>query len=440
MVTVSGLAQDTPEAMAQAVRPIHGEQDLDRVLDQVANARLVLIGQACYGSHELNDLRGTLTRKLIAERGFAAVAIAGGWSEALRVDRYVRGNAGDESAALALGGFDRFPTWMWRNGDVAAFVEWLATWNAQRPADQRAGFYGLDLYSLYVAIRSLLSFLDDADPAAARAARERYASLDHVADSAGDTAAALPLSPGHEDEVVAQLIEMQRRHIARSGRTPSGDGWFHPMQVAQVPRNAEAYYRQVLRGRVAWTARDAQMADTLDMLADQLGAPGRPAKLVVWAHNRHVGDARATAMGGAGEISLGQVMRERHPDDTALIGMTTHGGAVTCARGWDEPTQVTAIPPSLAGSWEHLFHASELSRLYVTAAALRSAVGERGERLQRSIGVVYRAERESQQHYHLARLADEFDVILHVDTTRATAAAERSTGPIEPIDLPPRRP
>src|SRR3954462_2157159 len=164
---VSGLDGEAREAVGRIARPIHGEPDLDRLLEQVAAARIVLIGEASHGAHELNDLRGALTRKLIAGRGFAAGAIAGGWPEAIRVDRYVRGQGHDESAAAALAGFDRFPTWLWRNADVAAFVEWLAAGNGQRPADQRAGFYGLDLYSMYVAIRSLLSFLEDADPGAA---------------------------------------------------------------------------------------------------------------------------------------------------------------------------------------------------------------------------------------------------------------------------------
>jgi erythromycin esterase-like protein len=434
---VSGSGGDAPdvpdkggsEEVARIARPIHGEADLDRLLDQIAAARLVLIGEVSYGTHELNDLRGTLTRKLIAERGFAGVAIAGGWPEAIRVDRYVRGQGDDDSAATALGGFERFPTWMWRNADVAAFAEWLANWNAQRPIDRRAGFYGLDLYSMYVAICSLLSFLDESDPAAARAARELYAGLDQVAGpSADDARAGLDLATGCEDEVVAQLVEMQRRHAARSGRTPTGNGWFHAMQVSHVLKNADAYYRALLRGRVAWNVRDGRMADTLDMLAEHLGGPQRPAKLVVWAHNRHVGDARATAMGDVGEVTLGQMMRQRHPGETALIGMTTYTGTVTCARGWDEPAQIAPVPPSLDGSWEQLFHASGFPRFYVAAASLRRALGDRSERLQRAIGVVYRPEVERIRHYHRSRLASEFDVIVHVDTSRAANAADVAIG------------
>jgi erythromycin esterase-like protein len=431
MVMVSGLDGEAREAVVRIARPIHGEPDLDLLLDQIGAARIVLIGAASHGTHELDDLRAALTRKLIAERGFAAVAIAGGWPEAIRVDRYVRGQGDDESADAALAGFERFPTWMWRNADVAAFAEWLAAWNAQRRADRRAGFYGLDLYSMYVAIHSLLSFLEDADPAAAHAARALYAGLDQVA-GAGEDRPGLEIAASCEDEVVAQLVEMQRRRAARSGRTPAGEGWFHAMQSAHMLHNAEAYYRTLLRGRVAWNARDGRMADTIDLLADQLGRPGQPARLVVWAHNRHVGDARATALGEAGDVTLGQRMRQRHPGQTALIGMTTYTGTVTCARGWDEPAEVAAVPPGLDGSWEQLMHAAGYPRFYVGTASLRRALGERAERLQRAIGVVYRPETERLRHYHLARLADEFDVVIHVDATGAATAAEVAEGPPQP--------
>jgi erythromycin esterase-like protein len=429
-MVMAGLDGNDREVVARIARPIHGERDLERLLDQIDAARVVLIGQVSHGAHELNDLRGTLTRKLIAERGFAAVAIAGGWSEALRVDRYVRGQGDDESAIKALAGFDRFPTWMWRNADVAAFAEWLAMWNAQHPPEQRAGFYGLDPYSMYVAIRSLLSFLDEADPAAARTARRLYAELDEVARPDGaDGPLSLELGHGHDNEVVAQLVEMHRRHAARSGRTPSGEGWFHALQAAHVLSNAESYYRALLRGRVVRNLCDGRMADAIDMLAERLGTAGQPAKLVVWAHNRTVGDTRATALGDAGELALGQMMRQRHPGETALIGMIAHTGSVTCAPAWDAPTTAAVLPPSSDDSWEALFHDTGFPRCYVTAGSLRRALGERTERRQRAIGVVYHPEREHERHYHASRLAEAFDVVIHVDTVSAAAAFDRATSP-----------
>lgn len=422
--------------IASIARPIHGEQDLDQLLDLVGTARIVMIGEATHGTHEFYDLRASLTRKLIAQHGFAAVAIEDDWPDALRVDRYVRRQGDDDAAHDALAGFERFPTWMWRNTDVAAFIDWLRGWNSQRGPEQRAGFYGLDLYSLHASIRAVLSFLEEADPAAARIARERYACFDHAG---GDPEhygmqARFGLADGCEDEVVAQLVEMQRRHAARSGRMPNGDGWFQAMQSAHVIKDAEAYYRAMFGGRsVSWNLRDTHMGDTLGLLAEHLGARGRPAKLVVWAHNSHVGDARATAMGAGGELTLGQLMRQRHPREVLLVGMTTHTGSVRCAHDWDGMAVPERVRPSLAGSWEAVFHDAGLPRFYVTAAALARAVGDRAERLHRAIGVVYRPETERCSHYYEARLAEQYDVVIHVDVTHAVKLFD-VTAPAEPID------
>lgn len=420
---VSGAIGETPEAIFRIARPIHGEHDLDHLLDLVGTARLVLIGDASHGSHEFHDLRGSLTRKLISKHGFSAVAIEGDWPDALRVDRHVRLRSDDESPVDALAGFARFPTWMWRNADVAAFIEWLRAWNSHRSAECRAGFYGLDLYSRHASIRAVLSFLDDTDPAAVEIAREGYGCFDH-AGGAPEHGKRPPfdLTGSCEAEVVAQLVEMQRRHAARSGRAPSGDSWFHAMQNARVIKDAEAYYRAMFGGRsTSWNLRDTHMADTVDLLADQLGRGGRPARLVVWAHNAHVGDARATAMTDRGELTLGQLMRQRHPGEVALIGMTTHTGSVRCAHDWDEPAVPAHLLPSLPGSWEQLFHDAGVQRFYVTAPSLTRLVGERALRLHRAIDVVYRPETERRSHYYPARLAEQFDIVIHVDTTHAVA-------------------
>jgi erythromycin esterase-like protein len=233
--------------------------------------------------------------------------------------------------------------------------------------------------------------------------------------------------------VVAQLVEMQRRHAARSGRMPSGDGWFHAMQNAHVIKDAEAYYRAMFGGRSSsWNLRDTHMGDTLDLLAEHLGAKGRPAKLVVWAHNSHVGDARATAMGAGGELTLGQLMRQRHPREVMLIGMTTHTGAVRCAREWDGSSMPDRVRPSLPGSWVAVFHEVGLPRFYVTAAALARASGGSVERLHRAIGVVYRPDTERTSHYYEARLAEQYDVVIHVDTTHAVKLFDVTT-PFEPL-------
>jgi erythromycin esterase-like protein len=406
---------EVPEAIHAIARPIYGESEVDEIAELVAHKRLVLLGEATHGTHEFYDLRAALTRRLIADHGFAAVCVEGDWPDALRVDRYVRDQVtDDEHAAQALESFERFPRWLWRNDEVVAFVEW-----ARRNA--RAGFYGLDLYSLHASMRALLQYLDDNDPAAAARARARFVCFDHVAGDpdAYGLQAHLGIGPRCETEVVAQLAEMQRRKVARSGRSPAGDAWFHAVQQAHVIRDAEAYYRTMFAGRTAsWNVRDTHMADTLDMIADHLG-DGAPAKLIVWAHNSHVGDARATELGDAGQLTLGQLARQRHPNETALVGFTTYEGAVLAADDWDEPPHRERVRAGLPGSWEELFHEAEHPRFYATAPALRRAIGEHANRLERAIGVVYRPESERRSHYLHARIAEQFDLVVHIDTTRA---------------------
>ncbi len=414
---------EVPEAIHAIARPIHGEGELDEIASLVAHKRLVLLGEATHGTHEFYDVRAALTRRLIADHGFAAVCVEGDWPDALRVDRYVRDQVSDDGhAAEALEAFGRFPRWLWRNDDVASFVEW-----ARRHA--HAGFYGLDLYSLHASMRALLQYLDDNDPAAAARARARFACFDHVAvdPDAYGLQAHLGIGPRCETEVVAQLAEMQRRKVARSGRSPAGDAWFHAVQQAHVIRDAEAYYRTMFTGRTAaWNLRDTHMADTLDMIADHLG-DGAPAKLVVWAHNSHVGDARATELGDTGQLTLGQLVRQRHPNETALVGFTTYEGVVLAADDWDEPPHRERVRAALPGSWEELFHEAEHPRFFATAPALRRAIGEHANRLERAIGVVYRPESERRSHYLHARIAEQFDLVIHIDSTRALV-------PLDPLE------
>lgn len=429
---VSRPAGEVPEAIQSIARGLQGEQDIDRLVELVAHRRIVMIGEATHGTHEFYDLRAALTRRLIQHHGFAAVAIEGDWPDALRADRFVRDQAtDDDDAESSLDSFERFPRWMWRNEDVAAFVAWLRGHNSQRDERQRVGFYGLDLYSLHASMRAVIQYLEDNDHEAASRARERYACFDHVQGNAEQYGmqAHLGIGPKCETEVVAQLVEMQLRKLARSGRSPSGDAWFHAVQQAHVVRNAEAYYRMMFAGRSAsWNLRDTHMADTLDMLANHLG-DGAPARLIVWAHNSHVGDARATEMGDDGQLTLGQIARQRHPGDVALIGFTTHEGSVIAADDWDEPAQHMRVRPSLPGSWEELLHEAGLSRFYMTSADMKAVIGPRVERLQRAIGVVYRPSTERRSHYLHARLADELDVVIHLDTTRAVE-------PLDPIEMP----
>ena len=367
-----------PASLARVVRPLHGENELDQLLDLVAEARIVLLGSASYGTHEHYDLRASLTRKLIGERGFAAVVVEGDWPDALRVDRYVRNQSDDDDARVALTGFDHFPAWAYRNEDVMRFVDWLHTQNCIRRAPERVGFYGLDLFSMNAAMRAMKTHLDVSN-----------------------------------DDLIAELCDMQWRHAARSGRAPSGEAWLKAIQRASG-LHASAYYRMLLAGgHQSSNLRTTHMADTLDMLARELGTDGEAAKLVVWAHNTHVGDARAIT-GEHTRTSLGQVVRERHGEACALVGFTTYEGTVQLATEWDEPANEERLPPSHPASWEALFHELGVPRFMVTASALRRAHGEQAAKLHRAIGAVMRAD-----PYYETRLTEHYDLVVHVDSTRA---------------------
>jgi erythromycin esterase-like protein len=404
------------------MRTLSVEESVQRVVTGAGGARFVLIGEASHGTHEFYALRAELTKRLIEERGFCAVAAEADWPDAYRVNCYVRGVGGDADGDQSLAGFRRFPTWMWRNMVVLEFVEWLREHNEQSP--HPAGFYGLDLYSLHASIEAVLRYLDEADPEAARRARERFACFEQFrGENDGQSygyATTLGRAEPCEDEVVAQLVELHRRAaelVARDGR-PAADRQFAAEQNARVVVNAERYYRSMFRGRVSsWNLRDTHMADTLDALADHLDGP-----IVVWAHNSHLGDARATEMGRWGELNLGQLVRERHRGQAQLVGFSTYEGAVTAASDWGCPAERKRVRRGLGGSWEAYFH--ELGDEFAVAAE-EPALRER--RLQRAIGVIYRPETERQSHYFEAVPADQFDLLIHLDQTRALEPLERES-------------
>lgn len=352
------------------------------------------------------------------------------WPDAYRVNRHIRGTDDDPDADAALGGFQRFPTWMWRNTVVRSFVGWLREHNASLPTGQpKVGFYGLDLYSLYASMAAVIGYLDRVDPEAARRARDRYACFEQHSEDVQryGFAASLDLESSCEDEVVAQLRELRERaaiYARRDGRV-AADEYFYAEQNARLARDAEEYYRTMFRGRVSsWNLRDRHMADTLDALVAHLDRYHRT-KVVVWAHNSHLGDARATEMGGAGEWNVGQLVRERHGDAARLVGFTTAVGSVTAAGDWDLPPERMSVRPPLPRSYEALFHATGVPRFFLPLRDGAAAAALREPQLERAIGVVYRPQTERLSHYFAARLAAQFDAILHFDTTHALEPLER---------------
>lgn len=414
-------------------------KDYDSLMDLIGDARFVLLGEASHGTHDFYGQRAQITRRLIEEKNFAAVAVEADWPDAYRVNRYVRGSTDDADSEEALSGFKRFPTWMWRNADVLDFVGWLRGHNDLSPS-AKVGFYGLDLYSLHASIEAVLAYLRKVDPEAARRALYRYSCFDHFGEDtqAYGYAASFGLADSCEQEVLGQLIELRQRAASYAGRDGrvADDEFFFAEQNARLVKNAEEYYRSMFRGHIeSWNRRDTHMAETLDALAAHLGSRGPKAKIVVWEHNSHLGDARATDSGDAGQFNVGQLVRERYGDESVLVGFTTHHGTVTAASDWDAPAERKRVRPGLPGSYEALFHDVDIPRFMLDLRGDRAlAKTLREPRLERAIGVIYRPETERASHYFHARLADQFDAVLHFDETRAVEPLERSaavTGEVE---------
>src|SRR4051812_11683364 len=398
--------------------------DDERLVQQLAGAKLALLGEASHGTHEFYAERAWLTQRLVRDHGFNAVVVEADWPDAWRVNRYIRHRSDDGDAEQALAGFERFPTWMWRNTVVRDFVEWLREYNHGRPHSQQVGFYGMDLYSLYTSVRSVLDYLGRVDPEAAQRARSRYACFDHFGEDtqAYGYAASFGMKSSCEDEVVQQLREMNKRtmELLATSKEDRADLFF-AQQNARLVRNAEEYYRTMFHGRVSsWNLRDSHMVETLQALEKYLAAQVGRARMVVWAHNSHLGDASATEMGDLGEWNVGQLARDRWADQAVLVGFSTHAGTVTAASEWDGAAQRKRVRPGLPGSYEDLFHQAGEPRFWLPLREqpeLRALL--RDKRLQRAIGVIYQPQTERMSHYFHTELPAQFDAMIHIDQTRA---------------------
>jgi erythromycin esterase-like protein len=429
------IAERSPitNLIRKASQPLEGDpHDYDNLLRLIHEARFCLLGEATHGTHEFYRERAEITKRLIKEKGFTAIAVEADWPDAFRVNRYVRGLGDDRNADEALSGFKRFPTWMWRNTVVVDFVEWLRDYNTSLSnGAAKVGFYGLDLYSLYTSIEAVLGYLNKIDPAAAKRARYRYSCFEHFAEDtqAYGYAASFGISESCERDVIEQLVELRRRaadYASRDGRVAQ-DEFFFAEQNARLVLNAEKYYRSMFRGRVeSWNLRDRHMMETLDALVTHLNSQGQPAKVAVWEHNSHLGDARATYMADFGELNVGQLVRERYGQDAVLVGLTTYTGTVTAASDWDGPAERKRVRPALENSYEASFHDAGTPNVLL---ALRDdssgSIALRDPRLERAIGVIYLPQTERQSHYFEARLSDQFDAVIHFDETSALQPLER---------------
>jgi protein-L-isoaspartate(D-aspartate) O-methyltransferase len=418
------LIRDHAEPLPNLDDPAFGA-----VFDRFADAKVVLLGEASHGTSEFYRARAAITRRLIEEHGFTIVAVEADWPDAAVIDRYARNRPPREGEERA---FQRFPTWMWRNTDVQAFVRWLRSRNlAVGEADRMAGFYGLDLYNLGGSIRAVIDYLDDVDPDAAQVARERYGCLQPYARNPQGYGR-MALTRGYaqcEQPVVQMLRELLAKRLDYVGA--DGDEYLDAAANARLVKNAEAYYRVMYHGAAeSWNLRDTHMFETLCQLLD---AKGPDAKAVVWAHNSHIGNAAHTEMGQQrDELNIGQLCKEKWGHQARLIGFGTHAGTVACASDWDEPMEVKPVRPSLAGSYERLCHEAGVPRFLLDlregqADALIEPLLE--ARLERFIGVIYRPETERWSHYAQAVLPNQFDAWVWFDETRAVTPLD---GPEQP--------
>jgi erythromycin esterase-like protein len=423
---------DTVRQESQVIRP---DENFEQLLQQIGDASIVLLGEATHGTREFYRMRAEISKRLIAEKGFDAIAVEADWPDALRASRFVQLASSDTTADEALSGFQRFPQWMWRNTEIVELIYWLRLHNTQiTKPESRVGFFGLDLYSLRKSMSAVVHYLEKVDPEAAKRARERYSCFDHVAEDPQHYGYAVTfgLKKECEEEVIQQLLELTTeagRHLSQQGGAVP-DELFYAQQNARVVKNAETYYRSMFQSRdESWNVRDTHMAETLDALREHIGKrKGSPAKIAIWAHNSHLGDARATEMGEHGQLNLGQVVRERYaPEETFLLGFTTHTGTVTAASDWDGPAELKSVVPSRSDSFENLFHSTGLDGFLLPIRGrdhVSTALGER--RLERAIGVIYRPETERISHYFHANLVRQFDAVIHIDRTTAVKPLEYS--------------
>ena len=421
-------------ALRERAVPLRGPRDLGPLLERIGEARFVLLGESTHGTHEFYAERARITRRLVEERGFSAVAVEGDGPDAHRVDRFVRGRDDDDEEAIdALSGFRRFPAWMWRNADVLDLVGWLRSHNDGVPAGRRVAFHGLDLYAMHAAMKAVIGWLEGVDAPAAARARDRYGCFEDYGEDPHEYGAHAGFGnrPDCAAAVTQGLVEAMRTAAERRGEAgaEAADDDFFAVQCARLVVDAEAYYRAAFGGRAtSWNLRDTHMADTLDRLARHLAETGRSPKVVVWAHNSHVGDARASDLGRTGELSLGQLVRERHPGETFVVGFSTHHGTVTAADGWDRPAGRMAVRPAAPDTYEELFHRVGIDRFLLDLQDLGEASGALAEeRFERAIGVVYKPATERWSHLFRASLPRRFDALIHVDESRAVEPLERTS-------------
>ncbi|MFI4955798.1 MAG: erythromycin esterase family protein [Gammaproteobacteria bacterium] len=402
------------------------------LIEKIGDSRIVLMGEATHGTEEFYQARIDISKRLIEEKGFMAIAIEGDWPDVYSLHRYVQGIGDVNNAEEALSAFKRFPTWMWCNKTMPDLLKWMRCFNDKCDQKNKVGFYGLDLYSFYASMKAVIDYLVKADPAAAERAIKRYGCFDHMLDDAQEYGflTSEGLKKPCIKEAVMEIMELQKdalKYIKKDGLLAEEE-YFFALQNAKIVKNAENYYRSMFDGHVlSWNNRDKHMAETVESILDHLEKRlNKPAKIIIWAHNSHVGDARATEMGFRGEFNIGQLVRERHDEEVYSIGFSTYDGTVTAATSWDMPGMVRNIKPGLAGSYEKLFHDIPYDNFLLELRGNKNLEHLlKIPRLQRAIGVIYSPGTERDSHYFYTQLPYQFDSIIHFDRTTAVKPCEK---------------
>lgn len=409
------------------------KKDYGPLFDDIGEASIILLGEASHGTDEFYAIRAEITKQLIEKKDFQAIGIEADWPDAYRINRYIQGQMTDKNSMHALDGFKRFPQWMWRNTRMVELVSWLYHRNEKLSQEKKVGLYGLDLYSLYSSIDEILKYLDATNPTLAERARKRYDCFKQFRHNAQVYGYATTFDIGNscQKKVMEQLMDLHESavELLRIDGQKASDEYFYTLQNAKLVKNAEEYYRSLFFStpEQSWNIRDTHMMETTQALLEHLKNSHKPPKIIIWAHNSHLGNAAATQFKKMGEINLGQLLKQKYETQVKSIGFTTYSGTVSAASEWDGPVERKLVRPALENSYESLFHAVEIPQfllLFQKNKELALALAQ--EKLERAIGVIYRPETERASHYFSAQLSKQFDAIIHIDQSRAVEPLEKT--------------
>ena len=413
------IEKEVVNAIKKSGYQLNSKADLKPLFDYINDSRIVMLGEASHGTHEYYRWRTYISQKLIEEKGFNFIAVEGDWPDCYALNRFIKGyDINNKSAFHVLHSFNRWPTWMWANWEIMALADWLQQHNKQLPSNRKVGFFGLDVYSLWESMGSIMQYLKKTDPAALKVAEEAFRCFEpYRKDEGRSYAKATLFVPAVCQEEVVQLLKEIQRKLPQYNS--DYENVFSAEQNALIAVNAEKYYRAMVKGGPhSWNVRDLHMADTLDRL---LKFHGENSKAIVWAHNTHVGDARATDMTHEGMYNIGELARVRHKDkEVVLVGFGSYKGTVTAGRNWSAPVQTMSMPEARKGSWEYQLHkCGKENKLMLMKDFISNNTMMENHIGHRAIGVVYQPQYEEYGNYVPTILPLRYDAFIYLDETSA---------------------